>query len=63
MRYLAVKLTDCSKTCTKRPLQTAEVEKFKAKCANLCNENVQNCANCAKLCKMCKLMYGLQFKY
>ena len=31
MRYPAVKLTDCGKTCTLTKLQTAEPEKFKVK--------------------------------
>ena len=42
MRYPAMKLTDCGKTCTLTKLQIAEAEKFEAKYVNLCNKNVQN---------------------
>ena len=35
MRYPAVKLTDCGKTCTLTKLQTAEPEKFEVKFVSL----------------------------
>ena len=47
---------DCCKTCTQRPLQNVETEKFRGVISRkIFHDTSANCAKLSKTCKICKI--------